>query len=205
MLLTNLAIKRPLVVLIAVGALLAFGLLAITRLRVELLPAMDIPIVTVTTAYPGAGPDAVDTLVTRKIEDAVNGLNEVDNIQARSVEGVSRVQITFTERAPKDSSQEVERRVTAIRSELPADSKAPVVAKMDGNSEPIMYLTFAGNRDLGSLQRRRTGRARGRHGPRGAGAGRSGETAGSGAQHPAGDTGPFGGQPECAGRRGHPA
>src|SRR5215217_7845992 len=103
--LTNLAIKRPLIVLIGLGALVVFGVLAVSRLRVELLPSMDIPIVTIVTPYPGAGPDAVDTLVTRKIEDAVVGMNEVDNIQATSLEGVSNVQITFTEKAPKDSTQ----------------------------------------------------------------------------------------------------
>jgi HAE1 family hydrophobic/amphiphilic exporter-1 len=150
--LTTLAIKRPLIVLIGVGALLAFGLLAVTRLRVELLPTMDIPIVTVTTPYPGAGPDAVDTLVTRKIEDAVAGMNEIDNIRATSLEGVSSVQITFTEKASKDSSQEVERRVNAVRSELPPDTKAPTVVKMDGSSDAIQYLTLGGDRDLGSLQ-----------------------------------------------------
>src|SRR3954451_18489692 len=139
--LTDLAIKRPLIVLIGVAALLAFGLLAVMRLRVELLPSMDIPIVTVTTPYPGAGPDAVDTLVTRKIEDAVAGLNELDNIQATSLEGVSTVQITFTEKAPKDSVQEVERRVNAIRSELPTDTKAPAVVKADGGQDAILFLT----------------------------------------------------------------
>ena len=152
MLLTNLAIRRPLIVLIGVAALLAFGLLAVTRLRVELLPTMDIPVVTVTTLYPGAGPDAVDTLVTRKIEDALNGLNEVDNIRATSTEGVSSVQITFTEKAPKDATQEVERRINAIRSELPTDTKVPTVVKMDGSSDAIMYFTLAGSRDLGALQ-----------------------------------------------------
>ncbi|HET6315835.1 MAG TPA: efflux RND transporter permease subunit, partial [Chloroflexota bacterium] len=150
--LTTLAIKRPLIVLIGVGALLAFGLLAVTRLRVELLPTMDIPTVTVTTPYPGAGPDAVDTLVTRKIEDAVAGMNEIDNIRATSLEGVSTVQITFTEKASKDSTQEVERRVDAIRNDLPADTKPPTVVKMDGSSDAIQYLTLGGDRDLGSLQ-----------------------------------------------------
>jgi HAE1 family hydrophobic/amphiphilic exporter-1 len=67
--LTNVAIRRPLIVLIAIGALIAFGLVSYTRLGVELLPALDAPIVTVTTPYAAAGPEAVDILVTRKIED----------------------------------------------------------------------------------------------------------------------------------------
>ena len=56
--LTNLAIKRALIVLIGVAALLAFGLLSVTKLGVQLLPTMDVPVVNITTVYPGAGPDA---------------------------------------------------------------------------------------------------------------------------------------------------
>jgi HAE1 family hydrophobic/amphiphilic exporter-1 len=150
--LTNLAIKRPLIVLIGVAALLAFGLLSVTKLGVQLLPTMDVPIVNITTVYPGAGPDAVDTLVTRKIEDAVTGLNEVDTIQATSLEGISTVRITFTDKAAKDSTQEVERRVNAIRTDLPTDAKTPTVLKEDGSSDSIMYLTLSGDKDLGQLQ-----------------------------------------------------
>jgi HAE1 family hydrophobic/amphiphilic exporter-1 len=149
--LTTLAIRRPLLVLIGAGALLAFGLLALTRLGVELLPEIDIPVVTVTTAYPGAGPDAVDTLVTRKIEDAVASLSEIDTITATSVEGSSTVTITFTEKAAKDVTEQVSRRVSAIRDKLPTDSKTPTIDKMDGSSDTILQLALTGS-DLGQLQ-----------------------------------------------------
>ena len=153
MYLTNLAIKRPLIVLIAVGVLLAFGLLSLTRLGVELLPVMDVPIVTITTPYPGAGPDAVDTLVTQKIEDAVAGLSEIDNIQAISVEGVSTVTVNLTEKAPKDSAQQIERRVNAIRGDLPTDTKAPIVDKLGSGPQLVLALELGGNRGLDQLQR----------------------------------------------------
>src|SRR5918911_2194431 len=80
MFLTTLAIRRPLIVLIGLGALIAFGLLALTRLGVELFPTIDYPAVTIATPYPGAGPDAVDTLVTQKLEAAVSTANEIDYI-----------------------------------------------------------------------------------------------------------------------------
>src|SRR5438105_7114297 len=150
--LTTLAIKRPLIVLIALGAVLAFGLFAWGRLGVELLPAMDAPIVSVTVAYPGAGPEAVDTQITQKIEDAVASLAEIDTIDSTSVEGRSSVSITFTEKASKDSTQEVERRVNAIRGDFPSEAKAPVVAKFD-TSGPIVWISLAGDRDLTELQR----------------------------------------------------
>src|SRR5919199_4003245 len=102
MLLTGLAIKRPLMMLMAIGALLVVGLVSWTRLGVDLLPALDFPVVVVTTAYPGASPEAVDTLVTKRVEDAVASINDIDYIQSTSVEGSSSVVIFFTDKAPRD-------------------------------------------------------------------------------------------------------
>src|SRR5207248_1821591 len=144
--------KRPLIVLIGIGALIAFGLVAWTRLGVELLPTIDVQYVTVTTPYPGAGPDAVDTLVTTRVEDAVASLNDIDSIQATSVDGVSIVSILFTDKASKNSAQEIERRVNAIRSDLPTDAKPPIVDKVDPNAQPVLGLALGGERGLTELQ-----------------------------------------------------
>src|SRR5438445_2331130 len=151
--LTNVAIRRPLFMLMVICALLVVGLVSWTTLGVDLLPALDFPIVVVSTSYPGASPDAVDTLVTKPIEDAVASINDIDYIQSSSVEGVSSVIIFFTDRAPRDSSIDVERRVSAIRGVLPTDAKDPAIAKYDPNAQPIMQLSISGNRDLGQLQR----------------------------------------------------
>src|SRR6266498_2936868 len=151
--LTSIAIKRPLFMLMAIGALLIVGLVSWTRLGVDLLPALDFPIVVVTTVYPGASPEAVDTLVTKKVEDAVASINDIDYIQSSSVEGLSSVIIFFTDKAARDSSIDVERRVSAIRGALPTDTRDPSVGKYDPNAQPILQLSVSGQRDLGSLQR----------------------------------------------------
>ena len=151
--LTNVAIRRPLFMLMVICALLVIGLVSWTKLGVDLLPALDFPIVVVSTSYPGASPDAVDTLVTKPVEDAVASINDIDYIQSSSVEGVSSVIIFFTDKAAKDSSIDVERRVSAIRGALPTDAKNPTIAKYDPNAQPILQLSISGNRDLGQLQR----------------------------------------------------
>ena len=151
--LTNISIKRPLFILMVIGALLIVGLVSWTRLGVDLLPALDFPIVVVSTVYPGASPEAVDSLVTKKVEDAVASVNDIDYISASSVEGLSTVVIVFTDKAAKDSSVDIERRVSAIRGVLPADTRDPSVGKFDPNAQPILQLTVSGNRDLGALQR----------------------------------------------------
>jgi HAE1 family hydrophobic/amphiphilic exporter-1 len=151
--LTSIAIKRPLFMLMVIGALLVVGLVSWTKLGVDLLPALDFPVVVVATSYPGASPDAVDTLITQPIEDAVATIPDIDYIQATSVEGVSSVVIFFTDKAAKDSSIDVERRVSALRGQLPTDAKDPSVGKYDPNAQPILLLSLSGNRDLGALER----------------------------------------------------
>lgn len=151
--LTHIAIRRPLLMLMAIAALLVVGAVAWTKLGVDLLPALDFPVVVVSTPYPGASPEAVDTLVTKRVEDAVASINDIDYIQSTSVEGVSSVVIVFTDRAARDSSIDVERRVSAIRGQLPSDVKEPTIGKFDPNAQPILLLSMSGSRDLGALQR----------------------------------------------------
>ena len=150
--LTSLSIRRPLLMLMVISALLVVGLVSWARLPVDLFPALDYPIVTVTTVYPGAGPDAVDTLVTKRIEDVVAGMNDIDYMQSSSYEGVSSIFVVFTDRASKDSALEAERRVNSIRGELPTDIRAPSVGKFNPNEQPVLVLGVSGNRDLGQLQ-----------------------------------------------------
>src|SRR5579859_1143953 len=151
--LTNIAIRRPVLMLMVICALLVVGLVSWSRLGVDLMPALDFPIVVVTTAYPGASPEAVDTLVTRNVEDAVASVNDIDYITSSSIEGQSTVVIFFTDRASKDSSIDVERHVSAVRGLLPTDARDPSVGKYDPNAQPIVQLTLSGKADLGTLQR----------------------------------------------------
>src|SRR5947208_7313319 len=150
--LTRFAIQRPMYMLMAIGMLIGVGLFSWTKLGVDLFPTLDYPYVQVTTVYPGAGPEAVDTLVTKKIEEAIADLNEVKTVTSTSQEGLSAVGIEFTERASKDAPQEVERKVNAIRDKLPSEAKAPVIGKLDFNAIPVLSLGLTGNRTLGQLQ-----------------------------------------------------
>ncbi len=151
--LTSISIRRPLLMLTIISGLLVMGVVSWTKLGVDLFPSLDAPIVTVTTIYPGAGPDAVDTLVTKKVEDAVAGLNDIDYIQSSSFEGVSSVVVVFTEKAGKETAVDVERRVNGIRGQLPEDIKDPTIGKYDPMAQPVMLLSLSGTRDLGQLQR----------------------------------------------------
>src|ERR1700730_11515777 len=113
--LTNISIRRPLFMLMVISGLLVVGFVSWSRLGVDLLPALDFPIVAVSTVYPGASPEAVDTLITQPVEDAVATMSDIDHIDSTTTEGMSFVVINFTDRAARDSANEVERRINATR------------------------------------------------------------------------------------------
>jgi len=93
--LTSIAIRRPVFILMVFSALAVLGWTAASKMRVELNPNVNFPFVTVVTVYPGAGPREVETLISKPIEDAVNGINGVKNVTSVSQEGISLVAIEF--------------------------------------------------------------------------------------------------------------
>ena len=145
--LADVSIKRPVFTTMIVVAILVLGLFSFIKLNVDLYPDVDIPYVTITTQLPGAGPEQVETDVTKIIEDAVNPIEGVDHISSTSQEGVSIVVIQFKlEVKGEVASQEVREKVAAVRSDLPDDVKEPVIQRYDPASQPILTLTVAADR-----------------------------------------------------------
>ncbi|MBX6771074.1 MAG: efflux RND transporter permease subunit [Chloroflexi bacterium] len=143
--LTRIAITRPLFITMVVLAMVVLGLVSYTRLGVDLYPNVDFPVTSVVTAYPGAGPETVEQLVTRPIEDAVADLNGIDYIQSYSAEGVSYVIVVFKESVNGDAASiDVERKINGIRGSLPRDAQAPSIVKADITSLPVMSLAMSG-------------------------------------------------------------
>ncbi|MDP4176247.1 MAG: efflux RND transporter permease subunit, partial [Bacteroidota bacterium] len=145
--LADVSIKRPVFATMMIFTLVVLGLFALTRLNVDLYPDVDIPVVVVTTVLPGAGPEQIESDVTKLIEDAVNPVAGVDHISSTSQEGVSQIIIQFKiEIDGKSAAQEVREKIAAIRNNLPTDVKEPVIQRYDPASQPILTLTVAGQR-----------------------------------------------------------
>ena len=88
---TKLALKRPVSAIIIVAALVIFGAMAVLRSPLELTPDIELPMLITLTTYPGASPEDVEELVSKKVEDAVSTISGVKNIQSRSMENMSMV------------------------------------------------------------------------------------------------------------------
>ncbi|MBD3170781.1 MAG: MMPL family transporter [candidate division Zixibacteria bacterium] len=149
MYLADSSIKRPVTATMLILGLVVLGLTSFSQMDVDLWPDIDIPYVLVQTVYPGANPDAVETEVTIKIEEAVNQVSGLDHIQSISGEGYSIVVAGFVlEKDGPTAAQEVREKVAGIRAELPDDVEEPVIQRFDFDAEPIMSVVISGERPI---------------------------------------------------------
>jgi len=153
--LTDFSIRNPLVVGGLAVALCLFGLVAYFRLGIAVAPNVNFPIVVVTTLYPGADPETIETNVTKPIEDAIATLANIEQngLISTSMAGLSTVSVQFTEAANADLvSVDVQRVVNGIRNRLPADAETPNVIKVDFNAQGIATVVLSGKQPLVRLQ-----------------------------------------------------
>ncbi len=114
--LTRLAIRRPLTMLMIILALVVLGYRSLTLMQVDRYPKVDFPYVSVVTVFPGAGPEDVEDLIIKPIEDAVAGISGIDQIMSTAREGVGIVIIAFVEGTDGNQAAiDVERQIATIR------------------------------------------------------------------------------------------
>ncbi|HVG96418.1 MAG TPA: efflux RND transporter permease subunit, partial [Chloroflexota bacterium] len=143
--LTRLALTRPVAILMLICALIVLGAQSYGRLAVDRLPPTNFPNVTVAISYAGAAPRDVEQLIAIPVEKAVSGLRGVEQISSTSSLGSARISIGFSESTNLDQAAlDVEKRVNAIRGQLPTDAGAPSVIKADSGAFPIMNVVMSG-------------------------------------------------------------
>src|SRR3974377_1697592 len=95
MFLSNLSIKRPVFAAVMMLTLVTVGVFSWRALPIDMMPDIEIPVLTIMTEFPGASPEAVEREVSRKIEEAVNSISGVKHVQSVSREGLSSVIVEF--------------------------------------------------------------------------------------------------------------
>jgi HAE1 family hydrophobic/amphiphilic exporter-1 len=152
MFLSDLSIKRPVLISMMLAALLLFGVIAYLGLSLQFFPDVDFPAVTVETVYPGAGPQETETQITKPIEDAVSTISRIDEIQSFSMDGASFVVIIFELGKDEDvANQEVKDKVDAILNDLPDESNRPVIQKFEIGDVPVIELVLSGDLEITEL------------------------------------------------------
>jgi hydrophobic/amphiphilic exporter-1 (mainly G- bacteria), HAE1 family len=138
---TKISVNRPTLVVVIFTVLIFLGISSYRSLNYELVPSFSPPLFTIVTIYPGASPSEVENSVTKKLEDAITAVENVDNIRSISQEGVSIVVVSLRLSANVDNSmQDAQRRVNAIKSVLPAGVLDPMVTRMSYSDLPVMNI-----------------------------------------------------------------
>jgi len=146
MTLTEISIKRPILIIVFFLVVSLLGLFAIGQLKYELLPKINAPFVSVIAVYEGASPAEIENAITKKIEDAVAGASKVKRITSRSNEGYAVISIEFLQDTDLDKAmQEIQRFVNQVAPQLPQGAKMPTVDKFSLADLPVLRLASTSN------------------------------------------------------------
>lgn len=151
------AVQRPIGTLMIYGIVLLIGLVSLASLPIDLLPDISFPTLSVSTEYSGAGPEVVENLVTRVLEEALSTVAGVQDIVSTSSEGGSRVTITFPYGTNLDAAMaDVRAVIERARRRLPDGVDTPGIFRFDPSQFPIMQLGIVGREqnDLGLVELR---------------------------------------------------
>jgi HAE1 family hydrophobic/amphiphilic exporter-1 len=142
MTLTELSIKRPSFIIVIFTILIGGGLISYNQLSYELLPDFSPPILTVTTTYPGASPATVESQVSKPLEDALSGLENISEVTAFSLDNASVMLLEFKASANIDKVlEDAQRKVNNMQNALPEGAQTPVLAKIEPNASPVLQVS----------------------------------------------------------------
>ena len=138
---TRLAIARPILIWMVLLAIAILGLMAYFRLPAELNPRVDIPTLTITTVYPGAGPPEIETQISKPLEEVIGAVPGVRDVYSSSQANVSIISMNLQVGTNLDvASADVRSKIEGVRAQLPTGANTPVIAKLDLNAQPVLYF-----------------------------------------------------------------
>jgi HAE1 family hydrophobic/amphiphilic exporter-1 len=144
MFISDTAIKRPVLTIVAMLILVVFGIVALLQLDTDEFPEIDAPIVVVAIPYPGASPDVVEREVIEPIEEVISGISGVDRMTSSSLDSFGNIIVEFVfEKDPQQATQEIRDEISGIRNELPPEMEEPILTRFDPQDQPIVSLTLS--------------------------------------------------------------
>ncbi|MFU8877824.1 MAG: efflux RND transporter permease subunit [Wenzhouxiangellaceae bacterium] len=140
MILSDIAVTRPVLSSVVALLLVIFGVVSFTQLPLREYPDIDPPVVSIETVYPGASAAVIDTQVTEIIEDSISGIEGIDFIESQSEDGESNITIRFKLGRDVDAAaNDVRDRVSRVTNNLPVEADPPEVQRVDANADVIAW------------------------------------------------------------------
>ena len=145
-------IRRPIFAAMIVLSLVVVGAAAWFRLGVDRFPAVDLPTIIIRTLLPGASTEEVEILVSKRLEEAVNAVQGIEELRSITGPGASILIVTLgLDRDIEVAAQDVRDRIAAILGKLPPDAEPPIVSKFDNDSSPVITVALSGPRSIREL------------------------------------------------------
>src|SRR5574343_239719 len=144
MLLSDICIRRPVFATVLSLTVMLIGLVSYPRLPVREYPKIDEPVVTVDTTYRGASAEIIESQVSKPLEDALAGIEGVEVITSISRAENSQISVRFKlARPPEAAAADVRDRVSRVRKKLPDTVEEPVIAKVEADANPVVWIAFS--------------------------------------------------------------
>ncbi|HEX2189494.1 MAG TPA: efflux RND transporter permease subunit [Longimicrobiaceae bacterium] len=149
---SDFAIRRPIITIVTMLALVVFGAFALFNLDTDEFPEVNPPVVSVAIPYPGASPDVVEREVVEPIEEAISAISGIDRINSQSLDGFGIIIAEFDfEKDLQQATQDIRDGISQIRGDLPTEMEEPILTRFDPQDLPIVSLTLTSER-LGAAE-----------------------------------------------------
>jgi HAE1 family hydrophobic/amphiphilic exporter-1 len=150
--LAKICVEQPVLAVMVNLVFVFLGIVSFSMLTIDLFPEVDIPVVAVTTIWPGANPQEVESQITKEIEEAVATISGIKSIESSSLDSVSIVIVEFEFGTDVNFAHiDVKDKVDAIVTKLPDDVDPPIAEKFDLGASPVVELMLTGDRPLQEL------------------------------------------------------
>jgi HAE1 family hydrophobic/amphiphilic exporter-1 len=144
MFLSDFSIRRPVSTVVLIIALMALGLLALNKLRVNQIPDVEQPVMVVTIPYPGASPETVEREIINRIEKALQSISQVYQLRSTASESQAQIVIMFNfKKNMVEASDEIRNAINSVRYKLPVEMREPILTRVDPSAQPIMQLALS--------------------------------------------------------------
>ncbi len=144
MFLSNFSVKNPVATIVLIVAMMAMGLLALSKLKVNQNPDVELPMIAVDIPYPGASPETAEREITNRIEKQLLAIQGVNEVNSNSYEGGTSIWMEFDfDRNLIEASDDVRNAIAAVRYKLPIEMREPILRRIDPSAEPVMSLALS--------------------------------------------------------------
>jgi len=143
MFLSNFSVKKPVATLVLIVAMMVLGLFALSKLRVNNEPDVQIPILVVVVPYPGASPETSEREIVNRLEKQMQAISGVTEARASANEGSATIVLQFDfKRNLIEAADDVRNAIAAVRYKLPVEMREPILRRVDPSAQPIMNLSL---------------------------------------------------------------